>query len=186
MTDAEILALYWRRDEAALAATREKYGAYCHAVADNILSSHEDAEECVSDALWRAWNAIPPQRPAYLRAFLAKITRNLALNRYKARAAEKRGGGELPAVLEELADCLPAKADVESEVQAKELTAGVNHFLRTLPPRECDVFLRRYFYVEPVADIARRYALRESHVLVLLSRTRNKLRRYLRQEGYIE
>lgn len=185
MTDGEIVALYWERDEAAIAETAAKYGAYCRAVAGNILPDAADAEECVSDAYLRAWNAIPPQRPEKLRPFLAKITRNLAFDRYKALSAEKRGGGELPLVLDELAECVPGGEGAEDAALAKELGAAVIRFLRALPPREADLFTRRYFFAEPVKSAAKRWGMTPNHAAVTLLRVRNKLKAYLEQEGFI-
>ena len=157
MADRRIIDLYWQRDENAVRETDAVYGAYCCAIARNILGSREDAEECVSDTWLQAWNSIPPQRPANLRLFLAKITRNLAFNKYKARTAYKRGGGEIAAVLDELEDCLADGTDTESAYFAKELEQGVGRFVRTLAERERCVFVRRYFFTEPVAEIAARY-----------------------------
>ena len=128
---------------------------------------------------------MPPRRPDRLRLFLGKITRNLAFSRFRARTAAKRGGGEMALVLEELEECLPTSSSVEAEVQARELGQAVDRFLHTLPERECSVFLRRYFSVESTSEIAARYGLKESHVLVLLSRTRQKLRGHLGKEGYL-
>ena len=160
MKDSQIVELYWNRDERAIRETSTRYGRYCYAIADNILHDPEDAEECVNDTWMRAWNAMPPQRPGRLRMFLAKITRNLSFDRFQARRAQKRGGGEMPLVLEELEECLPSRDDVEGEVQARELERAVSEFLRVLPERECSVFLRRYFFVEPVSQIGRRYGLK--------------------------
>ena len=185
MEDSAIIDLYWAREERALSETDTKYGGYCRSIAHNILRNREDTEECVSDTWLHAWNAMPPQRPGRLRMFLAKITRNLSFDRFQARRAQKRGGGEMPLVLEELEECLPSRDDVEGEVQARELERAVSEFLRVLPERECSVFLRRYFFVEPVSQIGRRYGLKEGHVLVILSRTRQKLREFLRKEEYV-
>ena len=186
MDDNRILALYRKRDSEAIRFTREKYGNYCFAVASRILPCREDAEECVLDTWLGAWNAIPPQCPTHLRLFLARITRNLAFNRWKAQTAEKRGGGELPLVLEELDECLASPGDVEGEVIAGELAESVRGFLAKLPERECNVFLRRYFYAEAVKDIGARYGLKPDHVSVILLRTRKKLREHLTREGYFD
>ena len=185
MEDDQIIELYWQRNADAISETAGKYGAYCLAIAENILHSTEDSEECVNDTWLRAWNAIPPQRPAVLRIFLAKITRNLAFNRFNARNAEKRGGGEIALVLDELGECLGGGADAEAAFEAKELRRCVQHFVRSLPEREGNVLVRRYFFAEPVADIAKRYGLSENNVTVILSRTRKKLRAYLLKEGYL-
>lgn len=185
MQDEQIIDLYWQRDERAIAESEVKYGSYCHGIAYHILANHEDAGECVNDTWFRAWNAMPPNRPGILRLFLAKITRNLSIDKWKAKSAKKRGGSQMEVALEELADCVADTADVEGIVARKELEKVINVFLHSLPERECNIFLRRYFYVEDAAEIAGRYALKESNVLMILSRTRKKLRQYLEKEGYV-
>ena len=184
MEDCQIIELYWQKNADAISETAGKYGAYCFAIAQNILHNAEDSEECVNDTWLRAWNAMPPQKPDLLRPFLAKITRNLSLDRFHGRNAEKRGGGEIILVLDELAECLHGGADTETAYEAKELRNAVRRFVRSLPEREGNVLVRRYFFAEPVADIARRYGLTESNVTVILSRTRKKLRAHLLKEGY--
>lgn len=185
MDDGQIIELYWERKESAVQETNNKYGSYCLKIANQILSNRQDSEECVNDTWLRAWNSIPPKRPDKLRFFLAKITRNLSFDRYKARKAGKRGGSEIDLVLEELEDCLSASGDVETEISMKELEKSMNCFITALPERERGIFLRRYFYAESVSDIAERYFLKESNVLMILSRTRKKLKNYLIKEGYI-
>lgn len=184
MEDHAIVDLYWARDPEAIRRTGEKYGNYCRAIARNILPDRRDAEECVNDAWLGAWNAMPEARPRLLAPFLGKITRNLALDRWRAGHTEKRGGGELPLVLEELAECV-SPADTLQAVEAAELEAAVNRFLRALPERECNVFLRRYWFSEPMADIARRYGMREATVRTSLFRSREKLRHHLEKEGLL-
>ncbi len=183
LEDSQIIELYWQRSADAISETAGKYGAYCFAIADNILRSAEDSEECVNDTWLRAWNAIPPQRPKALRLFLAKITRNLSFDRYHAQTAEKRGGGELALVLDELGECLGG-GDTEAAYEAQELRRSIQRFVRALPEREGNVLVRRYFFAEPVADIAKRYGLTENNVMVILSRTRKKLKNHLLKEGY--
>lgn len=183
MDDTTIIDLYWARSEQALHETELKYGAYCRAIARNILKNPEDTEECVSDTWLGAWNAMPPKRPSILSAFLGRITRNLAFDRWKAARAEKRGGGELPLALDELDACIAAKGGVEAEFDGKELTRAIDAFLRTLPERECSLFLRRYWFMDSVRDIASRYSMNENNVKSILFRTREKLRKYLEEEG---
>ena len=185
MEDSQIIELYWQKNADAISETSSKYGAYCYTIADNILHSIEDSEECVNDTWLHAWNAMPPQKPNVLRMFLAKITRSLSVNRFKARSAEKRGGGEINLVLDELADCLAGETNVEAEYEVKELEQCIRRFVRGLPERDGNVFVRRYFFTEPVAAIAKRYGLTESNVTVILSRTRKKLRLKLAKEGYL-
>lgn len=184
MEDGQIIQLYWQRSETAIAHTAEKYGSYCYAIAQSILSNREDSEECVNDTYLRAWNAMPPQRPGKLRIFLGKITRNLAFDKYKARTAQKRGGGEMEAVLEELSGCIPSGSTPEEQFIFRELEQVMAAFVRKLPRREGDVFVRRYFFAEAVKDIAGRYSMSENHVSVSLSRTRQKLKACLQKEGY--
>lgn len=184
MEDTQIIELYWQKNADAISETADKYGAYCFSIAESILHNTEDSEECVNDTWLHAWNAIPPQRPNILRMFLAKITRNLSFDRFNARNAQKRGGGELALVLDELAECL-GTSDTESAYEAKELRQCIRSFVRRLPPRDANVLVRRYFFAESVADIAKRYGLSENNVTVILSRTRKKLKAYLLKEGYL-
>lgn len=183
MEDSRIVDLYWKRDADAIAETSAKYGAYCYAIALRLLSDARDAEECVSDTWMGAWNAMPVHRPQYLAAFLGKITRRLACNRFQAQRAAKRGGGELPLALEELTACVPASPSAAQAVEDAELERLLNRFLHTLPERDCNIFLRRYWYAEPLQQIADRYRLRPGTVKSSLYRSREKLRRYLEKEG---
>lgn len=184
MEDKAILELYFARDEQAIWETDHKYGGYCYSVANRILSSREDSEETVSDTLWQTWNSIPPQRPSYLKLFLAKITRNLAFSRWRKLSAAKRGGGETELVLEELAGCIPGTEQIDDQLNARELAGAIRAFLDTLPERDQDIFLQRYFYVDDADSIAKRYGMRRTNVNLILSRTRSKLKTYLTQEGY--
>ncbi len=182
MQDNEILDLYFARDEQALAQTDKKYGQYCRTIAMNILHDRMDTEECVSDTYLHAWNAIPPQRPNVFSAFLGRITRNLSFDRFKAASAQKRGGGSLPLALEELGECVGAD-DTQQAFDERELVRVIDAFLRTLSERERGVFLRRYWYVDSIRDIAKQYAMNENSVKSILLRTREKLRRELLKEG---
>ena len=185
MEDREIIALYWARRERAVEETDRKYGSYCWTIAYNILHSREDSEECVNDTWMRAWNAIPPNRPAILSAFLGRITRNLSLDRYKAGKTGKRGGGRMMVTLEELSECLPGGQNVEEAVEEAELSRLIDRFLRTLPEKECCIFLRRYWYVDTTLEIAHRYKMSEGTVKSTLHRTRQKLKLYLEKEGFL-
>lgn len=185
MDDQRIIDLYWQRSEAAIAQSDAKYGSYCRIVAQNILDCWPESEECVNDTWLHAWNAMPPKKPEKLKYFLAKLTRNLAFDRFRARHAQKRGGGELPLVLDELSQCCAREGDPQQAVEAAELQAMVDRFLRALLRRERSVFLRRYFFAESIADIAHPYHLGETHVRVLLHRTRQRLKAQLEQEGYV-
>lgn len=184
MTDSEIITLYWERNQTAITASNEKYGAYCFAVANAILSNYEDSSECVNSTWLQSWNSMPPQRPNVLKLFFAKITRNLAINTYRKNTAQIRGGKEFKASLDELTECVPSKSSIESEFDKSELEKSINVFLRSLSERDCCVFLRRYFYSDSVKSIAKRYGLSEPNTLSILFRTRNKLKEYLEKEGF--
>lgn len=186
MDDSCIVALYWSRDPDAIRESDRKYGAYCFSIAHRILHSNEDSEECVNETWLRAWNAIPPQRPQRLSLFLAKITRNLALDTLSARSAQKRGGGDIHLLLDELAECLSSESDPASEYEARELGQFVRRFVNHLPERDRSIFLRRYFFTETAAEIAARFGITEKHVLVILSRTRKKLKLHLQKEGFMD
>lgn len=182
MTDEAIIEMYFDRNEDAIKKSDEKYGRYCMTVAGSILSDRLDAEECVNDTWLRAWNSIPPERPSYLKLFFAKITRNLAINRYRSATAKKRGGGEVDTVLDELSECIGG--DTETAVDMRALSASVNDFLGTLEVRERAIFLRRYFFSEETEVIAVKFGIKKSNVHKILSRTRKKLREQLTKEGY--
>ncbi len=186
MEDNQIVELYWKRDESAIKESEIKYGAYCYAVAYNILDNNEDSEECVNDTWNKAWHSIPPHRPGKLKMFLAKITRNRAFNMYRMHNVSRRGCGEINLVLDELDECISGGTDVEDEYIAKELGEFVEKFVRELSRRDANVFLRRYFFTEPVQVISERYGISESNVTVILSRTRRKLRKKLIKEGFID
>ncbi|MGI6181955.1 MAG: RNA polymerase sigma factor [Agathobaculum sp.] len=184
MDDAKIVQLYWDRDEQAIAATAQKYGNYCTAIARNILGSREDAEECVSDTYIGAWNAMPPHRPHILSAFLGKIVRNLSLNRYRHNTAEKRGGGELPVVLDELRELVSGKEDVEQEIDRRELVRAIDAFLGSLSPEKRSIFVSRYWYTASISAIAAQHGMKEGAVSMTLSRLRRKLHDYLTERGF--
>lgn len=184
MDDKELIAALTAREDGALAELQRRYGGYCGAVAYNILGSREDAEETVNDALRAAWDAIPPARPDSLRAYLGKLTRNLALKRVRFDTAQKRGGGAAAAVYEELSECVPAGETAESAADAAELRALLRDFVRRLPPAKRRVFLLRYWYFEPVADIARQTGYSEAKVTSMLFRLRDRLKKELNEGGF--
>ena len=185
MKDSEIIELYFERNEEAIEKTSEKYGVYCKTVAENILKNPEDSEECLSSALFVLWNSIPPQKPENLKIFLAKITRNLALNTLKAKFAEKRGGKEGFAAFDELSECIPAENSIEESFDAAELEKAINDFAKNLPEKERNIFIRRYFFFESPKEIAERYSFSENRVSVILHRIRKKLRKHLEKEGFL-
>lgn len=184
MDDRRIVELYWQRSEQAVRETADKYGAYCMRISMNILNDHADSEENVNDTYLQTWRAIPPQRPESLTAFLGKIARNLALNRLKARQTQKRGGDAFTESLDELDDCTPAGLNAEDAVCAQELGQAISAYLRKQKPDARNVFLSRYFYAEPLDEIAKRFGFSLSKVKSMLLRTRNGLRTYLEKEGY--
>lgn len=182
MEDHLILNLYRARNEDAISETAKKYGKYCHTIAYNVLSSREDAEECVNDTYVRTWNTIPPEFPNCFSAFLGKITRNLALDRYHREHAQKRKGN-LDLVYEELSECIPAEENASSTLDEIVLRDAINAFLSNLSPETRIMFLQRYWYLSPVRQIARDLDLTESNVKVTLHRTRMKFKAFLEKEG---
>lgn len=185
MNDEKIIELFFDRDEQAIRESMDAYGAYCRAVAAGILSDPCDIEEAVADTWMAAWDTIPPQYPKYLRLFLGRITRNKAISIWRKRNAQNRGSGQMAVALEELGECVSPDSSPEASVSSKELQRSINAFLKQQPVTQRQVFLRRYFYLEEIPAIAHRYGLRETNVRMMLSRTRQKLRRFLIQEGYI-
>ena len=182
MEDQSILDLYFQRSEQAIAETDRKYGGYCYSVAYNILSNREDSEESVSDAYLQAWNTIPPRRPNLFRAFLAKLTRHISIDRWRKRSSIKRGGGEIPLALDELLDCVSQSKSIEDALQRKQAAAALNRFLDGLPETERNVLLCRYWYLDSIASIAEKNGFTPGKVATMLCRTRKKLRICLEKE----
>lgn len=179
MEDMEIIGMYWERTQEAVTATADRYGLRLHRLALGILGSRQDAEECVSDTYLAAWNSIPPQRPVHLFAYLAKIDRNLALGKLAYYRADKRDR-ELTQLLDELDQC--AAPDREPG----EITELLNEFLAGLKPEQRVVFVRRYWYAEPVAALAEQLQMSQSKVKSMLFRLRKQLKTKLEQEGVTE
>lgn len=180
MDDEAIIDRYWQRDESAIEETKQKYHAYCTTIAYSILASFEDTEECVADTYMQTWNNIPPTRPVHFKAFLGRITHNLAVDRYRANSRNRRGG--LTEVLRELE--ITSLEDPEEEVWRIALKDVVSGFLRTLDPQTRRVFVLRYWYYEPVKTISRETGIRAASVNSMLYRTRKKLKTYLTKEGW--
>ena len=178
LTDAEIISLYWARDEQAVTETARRYGSYIHAISVQILESEPDAEECINDTWLRAWNAIPPKRPTPLRAFLLRITRNLSINRLRYNRGECRDQN-LTVAFDELEDCIPMP-----EEHSPALAEMLSEFLRTLSEQERLLFMGRYFHALPVEELARRMGLRANTASVKLRRIREALRAFLTERGY--
>ena len=185
MRDEEIISLYFERNEQAIKATMDTYSGYCRKIAWNILENEADVEEVLSDTWLRTWNTIPPQRPQHLRLFLGKITRNLALNRYRYYMREKRGCGQIPLVLDELQECVPAANSTEEMIEEKLLVELLNRFLHELPLEKRMMFLRRYWYMSSIQEIANDYEISEGKVKMTLLRIRNKLKQILEKEGIV-
>ena len=184
MEDHEIIQQFWDRNEGAVREASRKFGNYCRSIARGILNNHEDSEECVNEALMRAWESIPPKKPQSLCAFLGRITKNIALNRIKLLNTEKRGGGELALVYEELSEIISDAKSVEDTMERKEMMTSISRFLRRSKDNERQVFVLRYWYCCGVPEIAQELGLKEENVYVILSRTRARLREHLKKEGY--
>ena len=180
MEDIHIVELYWKRDESAISESQTKYGGYCSVIADNILHSAEDTKECVNDTWFRAWNAMPPQKPSRLAIFFGRITRNLAIDRYRRDKSQKYGGGQTALCLDELGECIGEESPIEDALALRELLSS---FLSGLPDKSRDIFLLRYWYMMPLSDIAKRYGKSENAVKMKLQRIRSRLREHLRKEG---
>lgn len=182
--DNKIVALFYARSEQAIVALSQKYGKLCNHIAYNILNNAQDAEECVNDAYLGAWNTIPPQKPNPLRTYIFRIVRNIAVTKYHANTAQKRNS-HYDIALDELEDCLCSPVTVESSMLAKELPHLLDRFLYTLDTQSRVMFVYRYWFGESVNDIAVKFKMRPNSVSVHLSRTRDKLRKFLTKEGYI-
>ena len=183
MTDLEIVALYWKRSEEAIACTMQKYGRYLLRLAFNILHIHEEAEECVNETYLSAWNQLPPDKPEKLLPYLGRISRCLALNRYDYLTAQRRSV-DFTVQLSELEDILSAPDTPQQQYERTELAAVISDFLREQSEEDRNLFVRRYWYSDSVRGIAERYGLRENTVKSRLLRTRQRLKAYLEKEGY--
>ena len=184
MQDSEIIALYWQRDEAAIAETSRKYGAYCFRIAANILTAQEDAEECVNDAYHRAWNAIPPERPEHLGAWLGRVVRNVALGRWQHAHARKRNRG-MTTLLSELEECIPSPQNVETALDEQELGERISIWLRSLPQEDRILFVRRYWYGVPLNALAKEQHSPAARLAQRMYRLRGALKAELEREGIV-
>ncbi len=182
MEDAGIIALYWDRNEQAIAETRDKYGGYCYGIAMNLLGSPEDAEETVSDTWHAAWNAMPPERPDSLRAWLGRVVRNLSLSRWNREHRKKRDPG-MTELLSELEDCLPSPVTVEGSVESRELSRALDAWLSKLNREDRRLFLRRYWYGVPLRDLAKEWKTTPARLAQKMLRLRLSLRAALEKEG---
>ncbi len=186
MDDQLIIDMYFNRDEQAITCTAEKYGRLLRSIAYGILRSHEDSEECENDTYMKTWNIIPPTRPNAFQAFLAKITRNLSLDRYDQMHAAKRGAGEVPLMLDELEECIPddSASSTDDGSNDEELKRILDKFLETLPSDARKIFMRRYFFGDSVNEISDMFGFGKSKVKMSLSRSRDALKSLLESEGY--
>lgn len=182
MEDKKIVELFLKRDESSIVHSQHKYGAYSYTIAYSILGIKEDSDECVNDTWLRLWNSIPPQKPARLSVFIAKITRNLAYDKLKCFQAKKRGGGEIELIFDELAECIASSSDVEKIISDAELTDTLNKFLKVLPERERNIFISRYWFSNSIKDLSEQFSLSESNAKTILSRMRQKLKSHLESE----
>lgn len=187
MEDARILDLYFARDQEAIRETDAKYGGYCHGISYRILNSHSDADECVNDTWLQTWNAVPPQRPQCLQAFLGRVVRNLSLDRWEFLRAKKRGGGRVEALLSELEGCIPAPLATPEEMLTEQAVGeAVSRWLEQQPRKNRVAFVRRYWYADSLAETAARIGCSQSAAKSLLHRMRGSLRTFLQQEGVLE
>lgn len=183
MEDEKIIQMIWDRKEQGIKGLSDKYNNYCHSISYRIVHDEEDAGECVNDTWLQTWNAIPPKRPAVLPGFLAKIIRNLSLNRYRYMHTARRGGNSVDIALEELQDCVTDGRTVEEQIELKELSASIAAFLDRQPERNRAIFLQRYFYMMPTKEIAEKLGMREGTVRSTLSRMRKDLKGWLEKEA---
>ena len=184
MEDEKIVSLYWDRSEAAIRETEAKYSRYLTKIAFNILNDMEDSRESVNDTYLAAWDSMPPHRPNVLSAYLGKLTRRISIDLFRYRSREKRSASQYALSLEELDECLSGGNTTEEAVDAKLLAEAIGRYLRTLPAQTRTVFVGRYYYMDPVKEVARYCHITESNCKTLLHRTRLGLKDYLTKEGY--
>lgn len=184
MNDAEIVALYWNRDEAAIHHTQQKYGAYLSKVAYNILSDFEDSRECVNDTYLKAWKSMPSHKPSILSTYLGKITRQVSIDKFRKKNSTKRYASEYAVSLEELSDSFSDGITPEQALDTKQLDEAINHFLRTLSDDARNTFIGRYYFFDSLKDVARYCGMSEAKVKSMLYRTRQSLKAYLVKEGF--
>ena len=184
MEDSQIVSLYWQRDEVAIDHTEKKYGQYLTTIAYNILADREDSHESVNDTYLAAWNSMPPQKPQVLSTYLGKLTRRISIDLFRKRTSQKRGGSEYALSLEELGDCIGSNS-TEEALDVQLLSQAIAGFLQTVSPEARNVFLCRYYYLDPVKKIADYCGISEAKVKILLHRTRQGLWDYLQKEGFV-
>ncbi len=184
MQDEKIIALYWQRDENAIRETEQRYGRYLAKIAYNILSDPEDSKECVNDAYLKAWNTMPPHRPENLAAYLGKITRQLAIDIFRAKNRKKRKASEYAVSLSELEECVPDTAPAQQEADLRRLAESINSYLSSLPREARTTFVGRYYYADSLREVAAYHGISVPKAKSMLYRTRQGLKDYLKKEGY--
>lgn len=182
MEDKQIIALYFQRNETAITETAKKYGTFCHKIAMNILSVHEDAEECVNDTYHSVWNQIPPVNPCSFRAFLGRITRNLSISRFRSMHAKKRYHG-IELMLSELEECIPSSSNVELVIETQELSMYLSDWLHAQTDDDAMLFVRRYWYGDSVQNLAEKSGTTPAKMAQTMLRLRKSLKSYLEQKG---
>ncbi len=185
MEDAQIVSLYWNRDEAAIDMTDKKYGRYLAKIAFNILADREDSAESVNDTYLAAWNSIPPHKPAVLSAYLGKLTRRISIDLFRKKTSQKRCPGEYTLSLQELEGCISGGDTTEQAFDAQLLAQAIEAYLRSVSEEARNVFLCRYYYLDSVKQIAGYCRISEAKVKVLLHRTRQGLWAQLEKEGFV-
>ncbi len=184
MRDEKIVDLYWERNEQAIKHTDEKYGKYLTKIAFNILADTEDSKESVNDTYLAAWNSMPPQRPTALSAYLGKITRQISIDIFRKRNREKRKGSEYAVSYDEISEVLSAGDMTEEQVQARLLGEAINRFLSEQPKEVRNLFIGRYYFLDPLREAARYCGMSEGKAKSILYRTRILLKEYLQKEGF--
>ena len=184
MEDAQIVSLYWQRNETAIRETENKYSRYLTKIAYNILSDLEDSRESVNDTYLAAWNSMPPHRPGVLSTYLAKITRRISIDRFRYRTREKRKGSEYEISLTELGDCVSGGNTTEEAVNVKLLADAIGIWLRLQPEENRNAFIGRYYFLDPMKDVAAYCGMSESKCKTVLFRMRKSLKEYLVKEGF--
>ena len=183
-SDERIIELYWQRDEDAIRETDRRYGRYLHSIACHILRNREDGHETVNDTYLKAWHSMPPHRPARLSCFLAKITRDLSIDRFRRQNAAKRQGSQYTLSLEELAECVEGGENPQEQIELAALAEAIGTYIRSCPKQTCDIFICRYYFLDPIGDIAGFFGVSQSLVKSVLHRTRIGLRSHLEKEGF--
>ena len=183
MQDEQIVDLYWKREEAAIRETEQKYGHYLTKIAYNILSDMEDSKESVNDTYLHAWNSMPPHKPSILSTYLAKITRRVSIDIFRKRNRKKRQQSEYELSLAELEDCLSAGNTTEQAIDTQLLSEAINDFLKELPEDARNTFIGRYYFMDPLKEVAAYCGMSEAKAKSMLYRTRCGLKSYLEKEG---